>query len=53
MGPELPGCESWYLDEHGRNTVLWPRSTVTFRRLTESFDAAAYDATLSSQQVSA
>ena len=22
------GCSSWYLDEHGRNTVLWPRTTV-------------------------
>ena len=20
------GCSSWYLDEHGRNTVLWPRT---------------------------
>ena len=26
------GCSSWYLDEHGRNTVLWPRTTFTFRR---------------------
>ena len=26
------GCSSWYLDEHGRNTVLWPRSTFTLRR---------------------
>ena len=21
------GCSSWYLDEHGRNTTLWPKST--------------------------
>ena len=39
------GCSSWYLDEHGRNTVLWPRSTFTFRRLLAEFDVAAYDVT--------
>ena len=27
------GCSSWYLDEHGRNTTLWPRTTFTFRAL--------------------
>ena len=37
------GCSSWYLDEHGRNTVLWPRSTFTFRSLLARFDAAAYE----------
>ncbi|WP_151083349.1 flavin-containing monooxygenase [Nocardioides cynanchi] len=37
------GCSSWYLDEHGRNTVLWPKSTVTFRRQLASFDPEAYD----------
>jgi cation diffusion facilitator CzcD-associated flavoprotein CzcO len=37
------GCSSWYLDAHGRNTVLWPKSTVTFRRRLASFDADAYD----------
>ncbi len=37
------GCASWYLDEHGRNTVLWPRTTVAFRRLLARFDVAAYD----------
>jgi cation diffusion facilitator CzcD-associated flavoprotein CzcO len=26
------GCSSWYLDEHGRNTTLWPTFTFTFRR---------------------
>jgi cyclohexanone monooxygenase len=39
------GCSSWYLDEHGRNTVLWPRSTFAFRSLLSSFDAAAYEVT--------
>ena len=37
------GCSSWYLDEHGRNTTLWPKSTVTFRRRLARFDADAYD----------
>ncbi len=36
------GCQSWYLDAHGRNTTLWPRSTVDFRRRLASFDADAY-----------
>ncbi|GAA1920428.1 NAD(P)/FAD-dependent oxidoreductase [Nocardioides lentus] len=37
------GCASWYLDEHGNNTTLWPRATFTFRRQTAAFDVAAYD----------
>jgi hypothetical protein len=37
------GCSSWYLDAHGRNTVLWPKATFTFRRLLARFDSAAYD----------
>ncbi len=36
------GCASWYLDEHGRNTILWPRTTFTFRKLLAEFDPAAY-----------
>ena len=39
------GCASWYLDEHGRNTTLWPRTTWTFRQLLARFDPAAYDVT--------
>jgi cation diffusion facilitator CzcD-associated flavoprotein CzcO len=39
------GCESWYLDEHGRNTTLWPKATFTFRRNLARFDADAYDTT--------
>ena len=38
------GCASWYLDAHGRNVTLWPRTTFTFRRLTARFDAEHYDA---------
>ena len=26
------GCASWYLDEHGNNTTLWPSFTFVFRR---------------------
>jgi len=37
------GCSSWYLDMHGRNTVLWPKSTFTFRRRLARFDVDAYD----------
>ncbi|KQQ42043.1 flavin-containing monooxygenase [Nocardioides sp. Leaf307] len=36
------GCSSWYQDEHGRNTTLWPRSTFGFRRLLARFDTPAY-----------
>jgi cyclohexanone monooxygenase len=39
------GCSSWYLDDHGRNVTLWPRTTYTFRRLTSRFDTEAYVAT--------
>jgi hypothetical protein len=38
------GCSSWYLDAHGRNVTLWPRTTFTFRRLTARFDKTAYHA---------
>ncbi|HMJ12124.1 MAG TPA: NAD(P)/FAD-dependent oxidoreductase, partial [Polyangiaceae bacterium] len=36
------GCKSWYLNENGRNTALWPDFTFRFRKLTRSFDAEAY-----------
>jgi cyclohexanone monooxygenase len=45
------GCSSWYLDEHGRNTVTWPRTTVSFRRELADFDADSYVTT--PQEVSA
>ncbi len=35
-------CASWYLDESGRNTTLWPSFTWRFRRETRRFDPAAY-----------
>ena len=36
------GCASWYLDSHGRNTTLWPRTTYKFRELTREFDPDQY-----------
>lgn len=29
------GCNSWYLQENGKNTTLWPGSTTAFRRQTK------------------
>ena len=39
------GCASWYLDDHGRNTTLWPRTTFAFRELLRRFDVEQYDVT--------
>ncbi|MCC2639403.1 MAG: 4-hydroxyacetophenone monooxygenase [Moraxellaceae bacterium] len=36
------GCDSWYLDETGRNSSLWPNFTFKFRRLAVEIDADAY-----------
>jgi cation diffusion facilitator CzcD-associated flavoprotein CzcO/pimeloyl-ACP methyl ester carboxylesterase len=36
------GCTSWYLDAHGRNTTLWPHSTMRFRRELRRFDRSEY-----------
>jgi hypothetical protein len=32
------GCTSWYLNDNGRNTNIWPGSTFDFRRRTLRFD---------------
>jgi cation diffusion facilitator CzcD-associated flavoprotein CzcO len=37
------GCASWYLDEHGRNSVIWPGFTWPYKRRTLSFDPEAYE----------
>ncbi|MEV4560099.1 NAD(P)/FAD-dependent oxidoreductase [Kitasatospora sp. NPDC049285] len=37
------GCRSWYLDEGGKNTVLWPASTTAFRRATRRVDLEEYE----------
>jgi cation diffusion facilitator CzcD-associated flavoprotein CzcO len=36
------GCASWYLDDKGRNTTLWPTFTFRFRRELSAFDVAEY-----------
>ena len=37
------GCQSWYLDAHGRNRTLWPGQTFAFRRATQRFDTEHYE----------
>jgi hypothetical protein len=37
------GCASWYLDDQGRNSVIWPGFTWPYKRRTLSFDAQAYE----------
>jgi cation diffusion facilitator CzcD-associated flavoprotein CzcO len=39
------GCASWYLDEHGTNTTLWPSYTFSFARELQAFDLADYTLT--------
>jgi cation diffusion facilitator CzcD-associated flavoprotein CzcO len=36
-------CQSWYLDDTGRNTTLWPSYSYAFRRRTRAFDPDAYE----------
>ncbi|MDB5985922.1 MAG: NAD(P)/FAD-dependent oxidoreductase [Nevskia sp.] len=36
------GCKSWYVNESGRNTTLWPGFTFRFRSKTRHFKAAEY-----------
>jgi cation diffusion facilitator CzcD-associated flavoprotein CzcO len=36
------GCASWYQDDHGRITTLWPGSTLWLRRLTRRIDLLEY-----------
>ena len=36
------GCVSWYLNAAGRNTTLWPGSTLGFRRATRHLDLSEY-----------
>jgi cation diffusion facilitator CzcD-associated flavoprotein CzcO len=36
-------CQSWYLDDTGRNTTLWPGYTFDFRRRTRQFEPADYE----------
>ncbi|MCW2542688.1 MAG: NAD(P)/FAD-dependent oxidoreductase [Frankiales bacterium] len=36
------GCSSWYLDESGRNPILWPTFTFTMARELARFDLGDY-----------
>ena len=47
------GCDSWYLDSHGKNTTLWPYSTLEFRRRLASFDTDAYTLTRAARTAAA
>ncbi|MFE6158559.1 flavin-containing monooxygenase [Streptomyces sp. NPDC056486] len=37
------GCNSWYLDENGVNTTIWPGTTTEFRNATRRVDLAEYE----------
>jgi acetyl esterase/lipase len=39
------GCNSWYLDEKGRNTVNWPGFTLSYRWLAKHARLGAYQFT--------
>ena len=34
------GCRSWYKDSTGRNSTLWPGSTLRYRRESARFNPA-------------
>lgn len=36
------GCGSWYLNEDGRNTTLWPGTTLSYRRRLRQATLASY-----------
>jgi cation diffusion facilitator CzcD-associated flavoprotein CzcO len=36
------GCASWYLDDHGRNTTLWPTFTFSYQHELARFDPGNY-----------
>ena len=39
------GCSSWYLDETGRNTTIWPYFTWRYWQKTRRFDPAPFQLT--------
>jgi cation diffusion facilitator CzcD-associated flavoprotein CzcO len=39
------GCVSWYLDDHGRNSTLWPDFTWKYRVAMRHFDPGNYEVT--------
>ena len=36
------GCQSWYLDDGGRPSLMWPRTMWRFRRMLRNFDSDNY-----------
>ena len=36
-------CASWYLDDHGRNTTLWPDTAWAYRKRLRRFDVTSYE----------
>jgi cation diffusion facilitator CzcD-associated flavoprotein CzcO len=36
------GCQSWYIDEHGRNTTIWPGFTWRYYGRTRHFNPSDY-----------
>ena len=44
------GCSSWYQTRTGRNTTLWPGTTLEFRYRTRTFDAERYTFTVARSQ---
>ena len=36
------GCQSWYLDDGGRPSLMWPRTMWGFRRMLRNFDPENY-----------
>jgi cation diffusion facilitator CzcD-associated flavoprotein CzcO len=39
----MTGCRSWYLDRQGRNTALWPGSTVGYWWRTRRLDDSVFE----------
>ncbi len=39
------GCQSWYVDRHGRNSTLWPDWAFEHARQTARFDLDEYEST--------
>ena len=43
------GCQSWYLDERGRNVAIWPASTVRYRLATRRLRESSYERVASAE----
>jgi cation diffusion facilitator CzcD-associated flavoprotein CzcO len=47
------GCQSWYMNAAGRNTTIWPKLTVDYRRETARADPADYEVVWARKSVTA